>query len=82
MTATDVLRWKHRDPFVPFRLVADDGTDYPVAHPDLLLVNSAALVIGRASPDDSRSAVGYSIVPLCRLVRLEALPSASGAGAE
>jgi hypothetical protein len=74
MTAADVLRMKHRDPFAPFRVVTDDETAYPVGHPDLLLVTFDALVVGRPDPDDPRAAVGFDVVPLSRVVRLEALP--------
>jgi hypothetical protein len=75
VTAADVLRWKRRDPFVPFRVLTDDGAAYTASDPDLLLILADVLLFGRPSAADPRAASGFDVVPLCRVTLLEDLPS-------
>jgi hypothetical protein len=37
MSGDDLLEIIRRRPFVPFELIATDGTRYPIRHPEMLM---------------------------------------------
>ena len=71
MAPTDILALLRTRPFVPFRIVTSDGTDYDVRHPDLVAVGIATCFIG--CPDRSNNQIyeRFDIVSTRHIVRLE-----------
>ena len=50
MTPTDLRTRLRTRPFVPFRVVTTDGTNYEVRHPDLVVLSLGAAFIGYPAP--------------------------------
>ena len=62
----------HRQPFVPLRLHLTDGKTYDIRHPEMIIVTSREVYVGReeTSPD-SGIAKGLDLVSLLHVVRVE-----------
>jgi hypothetical protein len=46
MTATELKRYWHATPFVPFKIVLPSGERVPVPHPDYLTVSPSGRIAG------------------------------------
>jgi hypothetical protein len=70
----------HRQPFVPLRLHLTDGKTYDIRHPEMIIVTSREVYVGReeTSPG-SGIAKGLDLVSLLHVVRVEQIPFASTA---
>jgi hypothetical protein len=81
MTADDLLRLKHRQPFVPFRLHLADGRTRDVLNRRLLLVEREFAVIGVPPHDSSGTIAQYIVnIRLADVVRTEDLQPAGRTG--
>jgi hypothetical protein len=72
----------HRQPFVPLRVYLTDGKIYDIRHPEMAIVTSREVYVGReeTSPG-SGIARGLDLVSLLHVVRVEQMPlSPSTAG--
>jgi hypothetical protein len=65
----------HRQPFVPLRIHLTDGKTYDIRHPEMAIVTSREVYVGReeTSPG-SGIARGLDLVSLLRVVRVEQVP--------
>ena len=70
----------HRQPFVPLRVYLTDGKIYDIRHPEMAIVTSREVYVGReeTSPG-SGIARGLDLVSLLHVVRVEQVPLASSA---
>jgi hypothetical protein len=70
----------HRQPFVPLRMFLTDGKTYDIRHPEMAIVTSREVYVGReeTSPG-SGIARGLDLVSLLHVVRVEQVPLASSA---
>jgi hypothetical protein len=84
MTATDLVKQVRKRPFVPFKMVVSEGGEYPVRHPDQVIVARDHVSVG-IKKDPDQEYYDYTVfIDLLHVVRLEALPAgvpASGNGA-
>jgi hypothetical protein len=66
----------HRQPFVPLRVYLTDGKTYDIRHPEMAIVTSREVYVGReeTSPG-SGIARGLDLVSLLHVVRVEQVPS-------
>jgi hypothetical protein len=65
----------HRQPFVPLRVHLTDGKTYEIRHPEMAMVTSREVYVGReeTSPG-SGIARGLDLVSLLHVVRVEQVP--------
>ena len=65
----------HRQPFVPLRIYLADGKTYEIRHPEMAMVTSREVYVGReeTSPG-SGIARGLDLVSLLHVVRVEQVP--------
>ena len=65
----------HRQPFVPLRVYLTDGKTYEIRHPEMAIVTSREVYVGReeTSPG-SGIARGLDLVSLLHVVRVEQVP--------
>jgi hypothetical protein len=65
----------HRQPFVPLRIHLTDGKTYDIRHPEMAMVTSRDVYIGReeTSPG-SGIARGCDLVSLLHVIRVEQVP--------
>jgi hypothetical protein len=70
---------RHR-PFVPFRIVLDDGTAYEIRHPELLFLGKRSAVIGLTDNPADTLYDRYITVALLHITRLEPLDVATASG--
>ena len=65
----------HRQPFVPLRIYLADGKTYEIRHPEMAMVTSREVYVGReeTSPG-SGIARGLDLVSLLHVVRMEQVP--------
>jgi hypothetical protein len=81
MTPDDMLTRVQTRPFVPFRVVTTDGTNYEVRHPELVMVTLGAAYIGYPVPGKQRVAQRVDMVSLMHIIRVEdAEPVAAARG--
>ena len=73
----------HRQPFVPLRIHLTDGKTYDIRHPEMAMVTSREIYVGREeTAPGSGIARGLDLVSLLHVVRVEQVPfSASSAAA-
>jgi hypothetical protein len=71
MTPTDMLTRVQTRPFVPFRVVTTDGTNYEVRHPELVMVTLGAAYIEYPAPGHERVAQRVDMVSLMHIIRVE-----------
>jgi hypothetical protein len=80
MPPQDLLLMLRKKPFEPFTLHLSDGTDYPVHHPELVMVGLASAIVGVAAPNQSLPYYErYETVHLRHIVRMVPLPPAPAA---
>jgi len=75
----DIQTRLRQKPFVPFRIIADEGLRYDIRHPDLVLVGHRDLAIGFPGPDNPGVYDQLIRVALVHVVALEDLPVPSPA---
>ena len=63
-------------PFVPLRIIASEGQQFDITHPDLVLVGLRDLTIGFASQESPTIYDRMTRVALVHVVALEDLPVA------
>ena len=51
-TSADIKKHKHKEPFVPFRVVTSSGESFDVLHPELVMVGAREIAIGRPTTKD------------------------------
>jgi hypothetical protein len=76
MPANEIIDALRRRPFLPFRLVFADGTEYEVRHPELLHVGMASITIIVPHPDNPHMYQRVEVIDsrhVIKLVRDEAL---------
>jgi hypothetical protein len=73
----------HRQPFVPLRLYLTDGKTYDIRHPEMAMITSREIYVGREeTAPGSGIAKECDLVSLLHVVRVEQAPfSASSATA-
>jgi len=78
MTPESLRDELHRQPFVPLRIFLTDGKTYEIRHPEMAMVTSREIYVGReeTSPG-SGIAKGCDLVSLFHVVRVEQLPYSS-----
>ena len=64
-------------PFRPFRIVASEGQQFDIKHPDLVFVGRHDLMIGFATPAHPTVYDRVTRVALVHIVALEDLPQTS-----
>ena len=82
LSPESLLAELHRQPFVPLRIYLTHGKTYDVRHPEMAIVTSREVYVGRqeTSPG-SGIARGFDLVSLLHVVRVELVPlSPSTAG--
>jgi hypothetical protein len=82
MTPESLRDELRRQPFVPLRMHLTDGKSYDIRHPEMAMVTSREVYVGReeTSPG-SGIAKGCDLVSLLHVVRVEQVPlSPSAAG--
>ncbi len=86
MTNTDLRKRVRQKPFVPFRLIVSDGSNFEIRHPEQLMIARDSVVVGIESPaskDNGAPTDGDSffettvLVDLFHVTRLEPLSSPS-----
>lgn len=71
MAPSDIRYLVHRRPFIPFRLITNDGSVYEVRHPDLVMTGLASVIIGYPSEQDPQAYSRWDVVSLRHIIRLE-----------
>ena len=71
MSADDLLERIRRRPFIPFVLVATDGTRYEIRHPELLMPGRRYVTIGIPARPEEAVADRTVLLSLLHLQRLE-----------
>jgi hypothetical protein len=65
----------HRQPFVPLRVYLTDGKTYDIRHPEMAIVTSREVYVGRGETSPgSGIARGLDLVSLLHVVRVEQVP--------
>jgi hypothetical protein len=68
----------HRQPFVPLRVYLTDGKTYDIRHPEMAIVTSREVYVGREeTAPGSGIARGLDLVSLLHVVRVEQVPIAA-----
>jgi hypothetical protein len=69
----DALR---RQPFVPLRMHLTDGKAYDIRHPEIAMVTSREIYVGREETvPGSGIAKGCGLVAMLHIVRVERIPA-------
>ncbi len=79
-TAEEVQARLRMKPFLPLRIIASEGQQLDIPHPDLVLVGRRDLTIGFASPDSPTIYDRQIRVALVHIVALEEIPGAKTSG--
>lgn len=65
----------HRQPFVPLRIYLTDGKTYDIRHPEMAMITSREVYIGREeTAPGSGIARECDLVSLLHVVRVEQMP--------
>jgi hypothetical protein len=67
-------------PFIPFRIILDDGTTYEIRHPELILLGKRSAVIGIVGNPDDRLYDRSVTIALLHITRLEPLETSTAPG--
>jgi hypothetical protein len=73
--AEDIQARLRQQPFRPLRIVASEGMQFDIKHPDLVLVGRHDLTIGTPDPVTPSIYSGMIRVALVHIVALEDLPA-------
>jgi hypothetical protein len=79
-TPEDIQARLKEKPFRPLRIIASEGLNFDIYHPDLVLVGLHDLMIGFPSRDNPTVYDGVTRVALMHIVALEELPVHAKAG--
>ncbi len=81
MRPEDVRTELRRQPFVPLIIRLSNGREYPIRHPDLVLVKRTTLNIGTPAPDLPEGVYDhYDIVSLFHVAQIAPAPTVSAPG--
>ena len=79
ITANDFRERIKKQPFEPFRIVTSAGREYDIRHPDLVLIGTRWVIVGRPSAKSPEFAEQDTKISLLHVTALEDLSSASKA---
>jgi hypothetical protein len=73
-SAADVKTHKHKQPFVPFRLVTSAGESFDILHPELIMVGTREVTIGLPSHKDPTVYENQIWVAIMHIASIKELP--------
>ena len=73
MTPDDLLLWRCRQPFEPFRIWVSDGNSYEIRHPELCMPGFTSTVIGLPRDPERPVAERFEMISMPDIVKVEAL---------
>lgn len=79
ITADDFRTKVKHQPFEPFRIVTSAGQEYDVQHPDLVLIGTRWVIVGKPSNKNTEFAEQETKISLLHVKALENLPMAGKA---
>ncbi|MCI0464582.1 MAG: hypothetical protein L0Z62_47230 [Gemmataceae bacterium] len=79
-SAEDIQARLRQQPFRPFRIVASEGMQFDIRHPDLVFVGRRDLMVGFPDPDSPTVYDRVTRLALVHIVALEDLPAATPPG--
>jgi hypothetical protein len=79
-TAEDIQARLRAKPFRPLRIIASEGQQFDIHHPDLVFVGRRDLMIGFPSPESPTIYDRVTRLALVHVVALEDLPVPGAAG--
>ncbi len=74
-TADDFRSKIKHQPFEPFRIVTSAGQEFDVQHPDLVLIGTRWVIVGKPSNKNPKFAEQETKISLLHVTALENLPS-------
>ena len=80
MRPEDLLNFRRKQPFQPFRITLTDGTSYEVRHPELVMVGRSSVAIGLPRAGDHRPIpvfVHLVMVSLLHIMQIEPIKPAA-----
>jgi hypothetical protein len=76
----DIQGRLRQNPFRPFKIIASEGQEFEIKHPDLVFVGVRDLMIGFAAPQHPTAYDRVTRLAMVHVVALEDLPMAATPG--
>jgi hypothetical protein len=82
MSPAELVPSIQRRPFVPFRIVTSDGTNYDIRHPEMAMLFPTAVLVAFPNEKAPGTFSRFVLVSMYHIVRVETLEAPSPAQAQ